>query len=224
MTALLELDDLAFAYPGSPALRGVSLEVEPGETVALTGPTGSGKSTLLLLAAALLTPASGSVRFAGQNVADLDGSGRARLRRTEIGIVLQFGQLVPDLTVRDNVALPLLLDGQTPRQAHETAAGWIDRVGLSDVAAHRAGRLSGGQGQRAAIARALVSGPRLVLADEPTASLDASGARDMLALLFGAADEGVAVILVTHDNTVSARADREVLLRDGVVEHEISLR
>jgi len=104
MTALLELDDLAFAYPGSPALRGVSLEVEPGETVALTGPTGSGKSTLLLLAAALLTPASGSVRFAGQKVADHHRAGRARLRRTEIGIVLQFGQLVPDLTVRDNVA------------------------------------------------------------------------------------------------------------------------
>jgi putative ABC transport system ATP-binding protein len=224
MTALLELDDVAFAYRGEPALRGVSLTLEAGETVALTGPTGSGKSTLLLVAAALLTPASGTVRFAGQDYADLDGGARARLRRTEIGVVLQFGQLVPDLTVLDNVALPLLLDGQKPAQARQAAADWVERVGLSAVADHRAHELSGGQGQRAAIARSLVTSPRLVLADEPTASLDVAGADEMLALLRDAAGGGVAVILVTHDNTVSARAGREVLLRDGVVEHEISVR
>ena len=224
MTALLELDDIAFAYPGSPALRGVSLALEAGETVALTGPTGSGKSTLLLVAAGLLTPASGTVRFASQDVADLDSGARARLRRTEIAVVLQFGQLVPDLTALDNIALPLLLDGHKPQQAREIATQWLDRVGLSAVADHRAQQLSGGQSQRAAIARSLVTSPRLILADEPTASLDRAGAEEMLALLRDAADGGAAVILVTHDNTVSARAGREVLLRDGVVEHEISLR
>ena len=221
----LEMSGVQHAYRRTTALHGVSVRVEAGEFVAVTGPSGCGKSTLLHVAAGLIRPQAGGVRAVGHDLADLGEAARARLRRREIGIVLQFGQLVPDLAIVDNVALPLLLDGHEVAAARTAARAWLDRVQLGGQAEAEPGELSAGQAQRAAVARALITGPALVLADEPTGSTDQAGGRLLLDLLIGAVrDQGAAMVLVTHDNTVAARADREVRLRDGLVEHDVSLR
>lgn len=223
--ALLELHAIEHSYRRTVALRGVSLSVQPGEVVAVSGPSGCGKSTLLHVAAGIVRPQGGSVRLLGQDLDRLEEAERTRLRRRRVGIVLQFGQLVPDLTVLDNVALPLLLDGHDRAAARTAAAAWLERAGLVETGQARPAELSGGQSQRAAVARALVTGPAVVFADEPTGSMDTLGGELLLDLLVGAARErGAAVVLVTHDNVVAARADREVRLRDGVVEAESVLR
>ncbi|WP_432494925.1 ABC transporter ATP-binding protein [Kineococcus auxinigenes] len=221
----LELRAVAHSYARTPALRGVSLTLHPGEVVAVTGPSGCGKSTLLHAAAGLLTPQAGSVTLLGRDLTGLGEADRAVLRRREVGIVLQYGQLVPDLPLQDNVALPLLLDGADLTAARTAARDALARAGLADAADAVPQEVSGGQAQRAAVARALITSPRLLLADEPVASLDAAGGRAVLDLLLSVARrDGGAVLLVTHDNTAAALADREVRLRDGVVEHEAVLR
>ena len=215
---LLRLEDVRHAYHRTVALRGVSLEVAAGEVVAVTGPSGCGKSTLLHVAAGLLRAQAGRVRLLGHDLAGLDDDARARLRRRELALVLQFGQLVPELTGVDNVALPLLLDGQEALPARLLAAEWLERCGADDVGLTLPAEMSGGQAQRVAVARALVTGPRLVLADEPTGSLDSLGGRALLDLLLAEVRRiGAGLVLVTHDNTVAARADREVRLLDGAV-------
>lgn len=221
----IELVGVEHAYRRTVALRGVSLRVDAGEVVAVTGPSGCGKSTALHVAAGILRPQGGVVRILGRDLADLDETARTLLRRRRVGIVLQFGQLVPDLTVLDNVALPLLLDGYDRFAARTAARDWLVRVGLDGEADTPSAELSGGQGQRAAVARALVTGPSVVLADEPTGSLDTVGGEQLLDLLLAAARErGAAVVLVTHDNVVASRADREVRLLDGLVATEAVLR
>jgi putative ABC transport system ATP-binding protein len=220
----LELLRVEYAYRRDVALRGVSLKVGPGEVVAITGPSGCGKSTLLHCAAGILRPHAGTVQLAGQNLADLSETVRTRLRRTQAGIVLQIGQLVPDLTLIDNVALPLLLEGHDRAGARRAAQEWLDRVGVGADATAVPGELSGGQNQRAAVARALVTGPAIVFADEPTGSLDSVAGEQMMELLLSSVRVGgAALVLVTHDNMVAAYADREVRLRDGVVQHEVAL-
>jgi len=220
----LELLRVEYAYRRDVALRGVSLKVKPGEVVAITGPSGCGKSTLLHCAAGILRPQAGTVQLAGQNLADLSEAVRTRLRRTQAGVVLQFGQLVPDLTLIDNVALPLLLEGHDRAGARRAAKEWLDRVGVGADATAVPGELSGGQNQRAAVARALVTGPAIVFADEPTGSLDSLAGEQMMELLLSSVrNGGAALVLVTHDNMVAAYADREVRLRDGVVQHEVAL-
>ncbi|WP_112248500.1 ABC transporter ATP-binding protein [Kribbella monticola] len=220
----LELLRVEYAYRRDVALRGVSLKVEPGEVVAITGPSGCGKSTLLHCAAGILRPQAGTVQLVGQNLADLSEANRTRLRRTQAGVVLQFGQLVPDLTLIDNVALPLLLEGHDRQRARRAATEWLDRVGVGDDASAVPGELSGGQNQRAAVARALVTGPAIVFADEPTGSLDSLAGEQMMELLLASVRTGgAALVLVTHDNMIAAYADREVRLRDGVVQHEVAL-
>lgn len=222
---LVELDAVAHAYARTPALRGVSLRVLPGEVVALTGPSGGGKSTALHAAAGLLRPQAGRARLLGRSLDELDETARALLRRREVGIVLQYGQLVADLPLVDNVALPLLLDQAELEPARTAARDALARAGLSGLDAAVPAELSGGQAQRAAVARALITSPRLLLADEPVASLDPAGAQEVLALLLAVARErGGGVLLVTHDNAVAALADREVRLRAGAVEHETVLR
>ncbi len=212
------------SYRRTAALHGVSLRVGAGDAVAVTGPSGCGKSTLLHVASGVLRPQAGTALLLGHDLATLNDAARARLRRREVGVVLQFGQLVPDLRVVDNVALPLLLEGVSRDEARTAAMGWLERVGLADQSGALPGELSGGQGQRAAVARALVTGPRVVFADEPTGSMDTAGGEQLLDLLLGAVrDQGAALVLVTHDNRVAARADREVRLRDGLVEHEVAL-
>lgn len=222
---MLELRGVEHAYRRTVALRGVSLAVEPEEIVAITGPSGCGKSTLLHVAAGILRPQAGAVRLLGQDLITLGEGERARLRRRNVGVVLQFGQLVPDLPAIENVALPLLLEGHERQAALTAAHEWLERAGVAELRDTFASELSGGEAQRVAVARALVTGPAIVFADEPTGSLDTTGGEQLLELLLGAARErGATVVLVTHDNLVAAQADREVRLRDGRVEATAVLR
>jgi putative ABC transport system ATP-binding protein len=222
---VLEMTEIEHTYGRTPALKGVSLMVDAGEVVAVTGPSGCGKSTLLHAGAGIVRPQRGSVRLLGQDLSELHEAERTRLRRGHVGIVLQFGQLVPDVPVIDNVALPLLFEGRGRARAHAAAADWLERVGMGLSRDKLPAELSGGEGQRVAVARALVTEPRIVFADEPTGSMDTIGGEQLLDLLLGAAREGsAAVVLVTHDNVVAARADREVRMRDGLVESETVLQ
>lgn len=216
MTVLLEARALRKAFVRTEALRGVSMEVGSGETVAITGPSGSGKSTLMLCLAGVLRPDGGEVVYDGQRLDRLGETERTRLRRREMGIVLQFGQLVPELTAVQNVALPLLLEKATRGSARRAALAALERLGVENVASQVPAELSGGQAQRVAVARALVTRPRVVLADEPTGSLDTvAGDQVLTQLLAAVRDTGAALVMVTHENRVAARADREIVLRDG---------
>jgi putative ABC transport system ATP-binding protein len=222
---VLEVTAIEHAYRRTVALRGVSLTVQPGEVVAVTGPSGCGKSTLLHVAAGILRPQAGDVRLLGTDLRALDEAERTKLRRRRVGLVLQFGQLVPDLSVVENVALPLLLDGHERQPAFTAAGEWLRRAGLESDPDALPSELSGGQAQRVAVARALVTGPAVLFADEPTGSMDTLGGEQLLDLLLGVARErAAAVVLVTHDNVVAANADREVRLRDGRVETIAVLR
>ncbi|HYD11191.1 MAG TPA: ABC transporter ATP-binding protein [Acidimicrobiales bacterium] len=197
------------------ALREVDLAIAPGEFVAVMGPSGSGKSTLLHCIGGLDRPSSGDVLVDGSSLASLGDDELAHLRRRRIGFVLQFFNLFPLLTARENVAFPLLLDGHA--DALDRAAAALERVGLADRATHRPSELSGGEQQRVAVARALVTRPAVVLADEPTGALDSLTGEDVLRLLRLAADDGQAVLLITHDAPAAAYADRVIRLRDGAV-------
>ncbi|NUP04184.1 MAG: ABC transporter ATP-binding protein [Nonomuraea sp.] len=215
---ILEAREVSRSYGSTPALREASLAVAAGEVVAVMGPSGSGKSTLLHCLAGIFTPDSGEVWFDGRRLDTLGDDERTRLRRTAFGFVFQFGQLVPELTVTDNVALPLLLGRTKRKAAHRRAREWLERLGLAELGGRRTGELSGGQAQRAAIARALVTGPRLLFADEPTGALDSLTGEHVMELLVGLArEEGTTVVVVTHDARVAACADREVIVRDGRV-------
>ena len=182
------------------------------------GPSGSGKSTLLHTLAGILVPESGEVYFAGQRLDTLREGERSALRRDRFGFVFQFGQLVPELTAEENVALPLMLSGTRRAEALQTARGWFDRLELDGLGGRRSGELSGGQAQRVALARGLVSRPEVLFADEPTGSLDSLTGEHVMELLVSAArDQGTTVVLVTHEPRVAAYADREVIVRDGKV-------
>jgi putative ABC transport system ATP-binding protein len=218
---LLTADDLDLSFAATRALRSASLQVYAGEVLALMGPSGSGKSTLLHCLAGILTPDSGRVGYAGRDLTAMSDAERSALRRTEFGFVFQFGHLVPELTCLENVALPLRLGGAGRRAAHRRAADWLDRLEVADVAGKRPGEASGGQGQRVAVARALVTGPRVVFADEPTGALDSlNGERVMELLVTAARDTGAAVVLVTHEARVAAYSDREAVVRDGCVRQQ----
>ena len=176
------------------------------------------KSTLLHCLAGIFTPDSGEVWFDGRRLDTLTDTERTGLRRTSFGFVFQFGQLVPELTVADNVALPLLLNRVSRKAAYAQAATWLPRFGLDGLGGRRTGELSGGQAQRVALARAVVAQPRVLFADEPTGSLDTLTGEMVMDLLVGVArEEGMTVVLVTHDARVAAYADREVMVRDGKV-------
>ncbi|KIP53453.1 ABC transporter ATP-binding protein [Leucobacter komagatae] len=198
------------------ALRGVDLEVMPGEILAIMGPSGSGKSTLLHILAGVLTPNSGSSHYGATTVSDLSEGERAKLRLSDFGFIFQFGQLLPDLSAVDNVSLPLLLAGQRRKVALRQARRWLERLGLAEHASKLPSELSGGQAQRVAIARALVTAPRVIFADEPTGALDSLTAEQvMLTLTELSRASGTTVVLVTHDARTAAYADREVIVRDG---------
>jgi putative ABC transport system ATP-binding protein len=219
MTALIKARSLHKTFSRTEALRGVGLEIGSAEHVAITGPSGSGKSTLLLCLAGILLPDSGEVAYNGQRLDSLRDADRTRLRRRDMGIVLQFGQLVPELTAVQNVAIPLLLEGHDRTSAQRTAMSWLARFGAEELADRVPAELSGGQAQRVAMARALVTAPTIVFADEPTGALDTVAGEQVLAELVDATRAiRAAFVVVTHDNRVAARADREILLRDGSVE------
>ena len=213
---LLRATDVQLSFGATPALRGISLSVFAGEIVAVMGPSGSGKSTLLHCLAGILVPDSGTVTFAGQVVNTLRESERSALRRDRFGFVFQFGQLVPELTAEENVALPLLLAGVRRAAALDRARSWFADLDLDGLGGRRSGELSGGQAQRVALARALIGRPDVLFADEPTGSLDSlSGERVMDLLVSLAREHGTTVIVVTHDPRVAAYTDREVMVRDG---------
>jgi putative ABC transport system ATP-binding protein len=198
------------------AVKNVDLKVGPGEFVSVVGKSGSGKSTVLHLAGGLTTPDRGRVLLDGEDLATMSAKQRAAVRRRRIGFVFQFFHLLPGLTVAENVSLPLLLDRRPADSARVDAL--LKAVGLSDRARHFPGELSGGEMQRAAIARALVAGADLILADEPTGNLDSATGADVLALLVGAVREAdAALLMVTHDQGAAAQADRTLTLADGVV-------
>ncbi|MEY9872081.1 putative ABC transport system ATP-binding protein [Streptacidiphilus sp. MAP12-33] len=213
---LLLASDLHKSYGTTPALDGADFAIRAGEIVAVMGPSGSGKSTLLHCLAGIVQPDAGAVRYRDRELSTESDAERSRLRREEFGFVFQFGQLVPELTCLENVALPLRLGGVKRRAAEERATQWLERLEVSHAADRRPGEISGGQGQRVAVARALVGEPRVVFADEPTGALDSLNGERVMTLLAAAAREtNAAVVLVTHEARVAAYSDREVVVRDG---------
>jgi putative ABC transport system ATP-binding protein len=200
-----------------PALRGVSLTVGEGDYVAIVGTSGSGKSTLMHLLGALDRPTSGTLLIDGRDVSSLGPAEMAKLRNETIGFVFQSFHLLPRTTARDNVALPLVYRGTGRRERRERAAAMLERVGLAHRVDHRPNQMSGGEQQRVAIARALITSPSVLLADEPTGNLDSATGQQVLTLLESLNAEGVAVVLVTHDRDVAARATRQIVMKDGVI-------
>jgi putative ABC transport system ATP-binding protein len=222
--AVVEAENLTRRYGDGEAavdaLKGVSLEVQPGQLVAVMGPSGSGKSTLMHLMAALDKPTSGTVSIAGQDVGSLSDSKVTLLRRKHIGFVFQFFNLLPMLSAEENVLLPLSIAGEKPDPAF--FADLMNRVGLTDRKDHRPSELSGGQQQRVAIARALVARPTVVFADEPTGNLDSKTGGEILELLRSStSDLGQTMVMVTHDAHAASIADRILFLADGVIVREL---
>ena len=218
MTAILEGRDVFRSFGQTPALQGANIAVANGEILAVMGPSGSGKSTLLHCLAGIYNPDRGQIWFDGQRLDQMSDSKRTELRRTAFGFVFQFGQLVPELTVTDNVAIPLLLNRVRRKSAYASAQTWLSRLGLGDLGRRRTGELSGGQAQRVALARALVTRPQVLFADEPTGALDSTTGDKVMDLMIGTArQEETTVILVTHDAHVASYADRLVRVHDGQV-------
>jgi putative ABC transport system ATP-binding protein len=210
--------DVHMSFGQTPALRGASVSVAHSEILAVMGPSGSGKSTLLHCLAGILVPESGEIHFGNQRVDTLGENERSALRRDRFGFVFQFGQLVPELSAEENIALPLLLAGSRRSDALGAARPWFEQLGLEGLEQRRSGELSGGEAQRVALARGLVHSPEVLFADEPTGSLDSLTGEHVMDLLVGAArDHGTTVIVVTHEPRVAAYADREVIVRDGKV-------
>jgi putative ABC transport system ATP-binding protein len=220
MTTLLQGTDLHRGYGRTPALRGIDITVDEGEIVAVTGPSGCGKSTLLHCLAGIMRVDSGEVRYRDQDIGLWSEAARSKLRCTDFGVLFQFGQLVPELTAVENVALPLLLAGSGRREARAAAMTWLERFGVTELAEQLPGAMSGGQQQRCAVARALVTEPRVLFADEPTGALDALAGEQVLTEVVRAVrEQGTAVVLVTHEAQIAAYADREITLRDGAIDH-----
>ncbi len=222
--ATLVARDLEKIYTGAgepvAALRGVSLTLAAGEFVAVMGPSGCGKSTLLHLCGAMDRPTRGSVHLADRDLGALDDGALTTLRRESIGFVFQFFNLLPMLTVRENIALPLLLGGTSSTSALRDATQLAQRVGLDKRLDHRPSQLSGGEMQRVAIARALANRPVLLLADEPTGELDRATGEQIARLFDRVQEDGTAVVIVTHDQAIAARAARTLVMRDGRIERE----
>ncbi|HMN13033.1 MAG TPA: ABC transporter ATP-binding protein [Bellilinea sp.] len=206
------------------ALDNVNVEIKPREFVAIMGPSGCGKSTLLHLMGGLDRPSSGAVYINGQSLQTLNDDKLTELRRREIGFVFQFFNLIPVLTAMENAALPLRLDGVNAKEANAKAVTWLERFGLGDKKSNRPDQLSGGEQQRVAVARALISEPTLILADEPTGNLDTKSAEEIASLLSQVSAEwGRTVVMVTHDPRIAAYADRIIFLKDGRVVDETQL-
>jgi putative ABC transport system ATP-binding protein len=218
--ALLELDRVVKRFTDAGdvvrAVDDVTFALEPGQLVALCGPSGSGKTTLLLMAGGLLMPDTGQVRFAGADLAALSARELADYQRREIGFIYQFAHLMSGVPAVENAAVKLLADGVQLKQARARACDWLDRVGLANRIDHTPEQLSGGERRRVSIARALASEPRLILADEPTGSLDTRRGAQVLALLAGIArEQNAAVLMATHDPQAATAAQRVLRLRDG---------
>lgn len=220
---ILSARRLQHSFGQTQALRGIDLDVHAGEVLAVMGPSGSGKSTLLHCLAGVLAPDGGSVTYRpnGRAAVEISASKepeRARLRLTDFGFVFQFGQLLPELSAVDNVSIPLLLAGTRRPEALRRSADLLARLGLEGMGAKLPGELSGGQAQRVAVARAMVTSPAVLFADEPTGSLDSLASENVLTLMLELVREsGTTVVMITHDARTAAYADREVIVRDGTI-------
>jgi putative ABC transport system ATP-binding protein len=225
---VLSLTDVTKVYRSGSlevaALRGVTLDVQQGEYVAVMGPSGSGKSTLMHIIGCLDVPTAGSYHLAGEDVSSMSENDLADVRNRSIGFVFQQFNLLASMTAWSNVALPLAYAGISRAQRRQRAEAALARVGLADRTSHRPGELSGGQQQRVAVARALVTEPALILADEPTGNLDSTSTADVLDLFDELHDAGRTVVLITHEQDVADRAGRIVRLHDGLVSHDSALR
>lgn len=200
------------------ALRGANLDIKRGEILSIMGPSGSGKSTLLHCLSGIIAPTSGSILYKNQEISKLSDSLRHKLRRENFGFVFQFSQLVPELTVLDNVALPLLIKGSKKQLAYQCAEDWLNRIGISKIKYQIPGEISGGQAQRVAIARSVVADPEIIFADEPTGSLDSINSERVMDILIEAVKtKGTTLVIVTHESTIASYADRTVIVRDGKV-------
>ena len=215
---MIELRGITKSFDGLQVLRGIDLDIGQGEIVSVVGPSGAGKTTMLQIAGSLDRPDSGSVKFDGTDIFRLSDNKLAQFRNTHIGFVFQFHQLLPEVTMAENVALPAMIGGASRSDAMARAAKLIDYLGLSDRAAHRPAQLSGGERQRAAVARALINNPRVVLADEPSGSLDSHNREELHRLFFNLRrDMGHTFVIVTHDEQLALQADRRVTMRDGMI-------
>lgn len=216
---MLEVSNITKSFEGLKVLRGVSLQVEPAEVVAIVGPSGAGKTTLLQIIGSLERPDSGTVRYDGTDIFTLPQKRLAAFRNRNIGFVFQFHSLLPEFTMLENVALPALIGGADKAEAESRARELIDYMGLRERADHRPSQLSGGERQRAAVARALINNPTVILADEPSGSLDSANRRDLHNLFFNLRrDRGQSFIIVTHDDSLAAQADRTIRIVDGLIE------
>jgi len=221
MAAIVEISDVHKTYKtGSitfEALRGITLNVEEGEYIAITGPSGSGKSTLMNILGCLDIPTQGSYLLGGEDVSTMSEKDLAVVRNKRIGFVFQQFNLLSSMTAQRNVELPLMYAGIHAKERHTLARQALERVGLGDRTHHRPGELSGGQQQRACIARALVTNPDIILADEPTGNLDSVSTRDVLALLHELHDQGRTIVLITHEHNVATESQRQVQIYDGLL-------
>ena len=216
--ARLCIRDITKSYNSAPVLTGISLTVEPGETVAVMGPSGSGKSTLLHCMSGVLLPDDGDVIFGDTKINSLSDADRSALRLHDFGFVFQDGQLLPELTARENVALPMILQGKKRSKSLALADDVLSRLGLKDLTRRRPGEMSGGQAQRVAIARAMAGEPSVIFADEPTGALDQSTGHEVMQQLIALVEQaGTTLVMVTHDVKVADWCRRRVEIRDGLI-------
>lgn len=220
---MLELRDITKSFPQQRVLEGISLTVGDGESVAIMGPSGSGKSTLLHCMSGVLVPDQGEVLFDDRDVAAMSDAERSRLRLEHFGFIFQDGQLMPELTATENVALPQIMRGVSRSQAHNDAVDMLTRLGLGAYVDRYPGQLSGGQGQRVAIARALAGPPSVVFADEPTAALDQATGHEVMQQIVAVCQKfGVTLVVVTHDPKIADWCSRRVEIRDGLIHSEVA--
>lgn len=216
---MISVSNVSKSYGNLRVLTDISLEIADGEFVSVVGPSGAGKTTLLQIVGSLERPDSGKVVYGGtDDVASMKEERRARFRNRNIGFVFQFHQLLPEFTICENVAMPAMIGGISRREAMARAAEILTRLGLADRLTHRPSELSGGERQRSAVARALINGPRVILADEPSGSLDSHNRRELYDLFFQLrADTGVTFVIVTHDESLAADSDRIIYMKDGQI-------
>ena len=215
---MIEARNIVMRYGDLEVLRGVNLDIAQGEIVSIVGPSGAGKTTLLQIIGTLETPQQGEVNYEGKNVLTLKDRELARFRNRNIGFVFQFHQLLPEFTMLENVAIPALLGGDNRKDAMERARKLLERMHLGNRLSHKPSQLSGGECQRVAVARALINSPKVLLADEPSGSLDSQNKQELHRLFFELRDElGQTFIIVTHDEGLATQADRTLHMRDGMI-------
>ncbi len=215
---MIEVTDIHKSFDKLQVIKGVSLSIHDGEMLAIVGPSGAGKTTLLQIVGTLERADNGSVKFDGEEITGLKDSKLARFRNRNMGFVFQFHQLLPEFSLEENVALPALIGGTKRSEAFSHARKLLDELGLGNRLDHRPSQLSGGERQRAAVARALVNDPKVILADEPTGSLDSHNREELYKLFFDLRDAtGKTFIIVTHDDTFALKADRVIHMKDGLI-------